>query len=115
MRAMNERITALLDREHQIGHTNFFDIKSMEELADRFQHKIFPLLQEYFFDDWGKIRRVLNNNAFVSHRKVSNLPADEEQVEEERVMYERLRHDDEKWSDPEEYKAICASPDHTDR
>ena len=115
MRAMNERITTLLDREHQIGHTNFFEIKSMEELADRFQHKIFPLLQEYFFDDWGKIRRVLNNNAFVSHRKASNLPASEEQVDEERVIYERLRHDDEKWSDPEEYKAICVSPDHSDR
>lgn len=115
MRAMNDRVTALLDREHQIGHTNFFDIKSIEELADRFQHKIFPLLQEYFFDDWGKIRRVLNNNAFVSHRKASNLPADEEQVEEERVIYERLRRDDEKWKDPEEYKAICASPNTSDR
>ncbi|MDE0128112.1 MAG: AAA family ATPase [Gammaproteobacteria bacterium] len=115
MRAMNERITALLDREHQIGHTNFFDIKSMEELADRFQYKIFPLLQEYFFDDWGKIRRVLNNNAFVSQRKASNLPADEEQVEEERAIYERLSHDDEKWQDTGEYKAIYAGPNTSDR
>lgn len=115
MRAMNERITALLDREHQMGHTNFFGIQSMEELADRFQHKIFPLLQEYFFDDRGKIRHVLNNNAFVSHRKAGNLPAGEEQVEEGRVIYERLRHDDEKWKDPEEYKAIYASPKTSDR
>ena len=115
MRAMNDRITALLDREHQIGHTNFFGIENIEELADRFQHKIFPLLQEYFFDDWGKIRRVLNNNAFVSYRKASNLPADEEQAEEERIIYERLRHDDPKWKEPEEYKSICASPDASDR
>ena len=115
MRAMNDRITALLDREHQIGHTNFFGIENIEELADRFQHKIFPLLQEYFFDDWGKIRRVLNNNAFVSYRKASNLPADEEQAEEERIVYERLRHDDPKWKEPEEYKSICASPDASDR
>ena len=115
MRAMNDRITALLDREHQIGHTNFFNISSMEELAGRFQHKIFPLLQEYFFDDWGKIRRVLKNNAFVSRRNASNLPADEEQFEEDKVIFERLRHDDEKWEDPEEYKAIYASPNSSDR
>ena len=115
MRAMNERITALLDREHQIGHTNFFDIRSTKALADRFQHKIFPLLQEYFFDDWGKIRRVLNNNAFVNQRKASNLPADEEQFEEDRVIFERLRQEDEKWEDPEEYKAIYSSPYTSDR
>ena len=111
MRVMNERITALLDREHQIGHTNFFAIQSMEELADRFQHSIFPLLQEYFFDDWEKIHRVLNKNAFVSHRKASNLPPAEDQADADTIIYERLSHDDTKWSDPEEYKVIYASPD----
>jgi len=109
MRAMNERITAHLDREHQIGHTNFFDIKSVKDLSDRFQHNIFPLLQEYFFDDWGKIRRVLNNNAFVSQSKASSLPADEGSYEEDSTIYERLPHADDRWKEPEQYKKIYAS------
>ena len=109
MREMNYRITKLLDREHQIGHTHFFGIRSIEDLADRFQHKIFPLLQEYFFDDWGKICRVLNNNAFVSQGKESNLPADEGSYEEGGAIYERLPHDDPKWREPQEYEKIYVS------
>lgn len=51
LRAINERIQALLDREHQVGHTYLFDISTIEELAETFKHRIFPLLQENFFDD----------------------------------------------------------------
>ncbi len=109
MRVMNDRITALLDREHQIGHTNFFGIETLDELADRFQYKIFPLLQEYFFDDWGKIRRVLNNNAFVSQSKASDLPGGEGDYEEDSTIYERLSTTDHRWKEPEQYQKIYAS------
>ena len=61
---MNERITALRDREHQIGHTYLFGVATMDGLADAFRNRIFPLLQEYFFDDWAKIREVLGGNDF---------------------------------------------------
>ncbi len=50
---------ALLDREHQIGHTYLFDVNDTEQLLRAFQNKVFPLLQEHFFDDWPKIRAVL--------------------------------------------------------
>ena len=65
LKAMNGRITALLDREHQIGHTYLMNVKGKEDLAYAFQNKIFPLLQEYFFNDWSKIRSVLGGNDFV--------------------------------------------------
>ena len=57
LKAMNRRIAVLLDREHQIGHTYLLDIDSLAALANRFQNRIMPLLQEYFYDDWRRSRR----------------------------------------------------------
>ncbi|HEY8357123.1 MAG TPA: AAA family ATPase [Ramlibacter sp.] len=67
LRAINARIEVLLDRDHRIGHSYFLPLKSdssLPLLASIFQRQILPLLQEYFFDDWGRIRLVLND-----HRK----------------------------------------------
>ena len=103
---MNKRITALLDREHQIGHTYLLRVHDMAGLSYAFQNKIFPLLQEYFFDDWAKIRAVLGQNRFVKDGDVPNLFLDLEQADEDRTIYERLPGDDDRWTDPEEYKKI---------
>jgi len=103
---MNKRITALLDREHQIGHTYLLDIDTMEKLSYAFQNKIFPLLQEYFFDDWAKIRAVLGGNSFVVEQSAAGVLRENEQVDEDRTIYERLPGDDPRWTDPEEYKKI---------
>ena len=111
LKAMNERITVLMDREHQIGHTYFRKVADIEQLANAFRNQIFPLLQEYFFDDWGKIRRVLNDNSFVATANAASLLPPEEHSDEDTTIYERLRHDDEKWSDPEKYKAIYTTND----
>ena len=62
---INQRITALFDREHTIGHAYFTKLKSgnpIECLADIFQNKVIPLLQEYFYEDYEKIRLVLADN-----------------------------------------------------
>ena len=103
---MNKRITTLLDRERQIGHTYLLGVDTMEKLSYAFQNKIFPLLQEYFFDDWAKIRAVLGRNDFVTQKDVPNLFLDLEQADEDRTIYERLPGDDSGWTDPEEYKKI---------
>lgn len=103
---MNKRITVLLDRERQIGHTYLLGVDTMEKLSYAFQNKIFPLLQEYFFDDWSKIRAVLGQNHFVRDGDVPNLFWGLEQADEDRTIYERLPVDDLGWTDPEEYKKI---------
>ena len=64
---MNKRIEFLLDREHTIGHAYFLgDFEknpTLFGLAEIFRKRIVPLLQEYFFDDYSKIRLVLGDNA----------------------------------------------------
>lgn len=66
LRVMNQRITAQLDRDHCIGHAYFMpllDNPSLSVLADIFSQNILPLLQEYFFEDWLRIRWVLADQA----------------------------------------------------
>lgn len=103
---MNERITLLLDREHQIGHTYLFGADTTERLSKAFQNKIFPLLQEYFFDDWPRIRTVLGGNNFVIERDARNAIEDAELPDEERMIYGRLPGSDSRWRDPAEYRKI---------
>ena len=62
---INERIEVLFDREHTIGHAYYLKLnnnKTVEGLTDLFKNHIIPLLQEYFFDDYEKIRYILGDN-----------------------------------------------------
>jgi hypothetical protein len=59
LKTINERIELLIDRDHTIGHSYFFNVNSEGELANAFNNKIVPLLQEYFYGDFGKIGLVL--------------------------------------------------------
>jgi 5-methylcytosine-specific restriction protein B len=61
---LNARIEALLDRDHRLGHTYFLNLQASDEidqLKELFSRRIVPLLKEYFFDDWRRIRLVLND------------------------------------------------------
>lgn len=58
---LNRRIAYLFDRDHTIGHAYFCGIQSFAELESRFLHKVIPLLQEYFFDDWSKIQLIFKD------------------------------------------------------
>ncbi len=69
---MNKRITVLFDREHTLGHAYFLPLKdapTIETLANIFENSIIPLLQEYFYEDYEKIRMVLGDNQKDSEDK----------------------------------------------
>ena len=60
LEAMNQRIEAIFDREHMIGHAYFLTETGTDlDLPAVFRDRIIPLLTEYFFDDWSKVRAIL--------------------------------------------------------
>lgn len=62
-KTLNERISILLDRDHQIGHSYFIKEKhkdlGTEELKEIWFDSIIPLLNEYFYGDWDKLQAIL--------------------------------------------------------
>jgi len=74
LESINNRIEKLLNQDHCIGHSYFMTIENrnapLEELKIIFADKILPLLQEYFYGDWGKIRLILGDG-FVEKKNNS--------------------------------------------
>lgn len=57
---LNNRIRALLDKDHQIGHSYFIKKNTDFEILEVIKENIIPLLEEYFYNETDKIRIVLN-------------------------------------------------------
>ncbi|MEG1121471.1 MAG: AAA family ATPase [Citrobacter sp.] len=125
---LNSRIEALYDREHTLGHAFFMPVKNALDTGDEeaafkqlkiaFQKKIIPLLQEYFFDDWNKIRLVLADNQkqddslqFVIEKTddLDTLFGKNHALrrhDQQSKAYELEAFDQEIWSMPMAYRAI---------
>ena len=76
LETINNRIEALYDREHTIGHAFFMKLKdkpTINELAYIFKNKILPLLEEYFFEDWEKITQVLGKSDIYKDETLSEI------------------------------------------
>lgn len=65
---INTRIETLYDRERTIGHAYFINCKTLADVAEVFRNKIIPLLQEYFFDDYEQIQKVLGEKIITRER-----------------------------------------------
>lgn len=68
LETINQRIEKLLDRDHQIGHAYFLN-KDENTIVTSFYKNIIPLLQEYFFGDYGKIGLVLGAGFVVDGKQ----------------------------------------------
>jgi 5-methylcytosine-specific restriction protein B len=124
---VNKRISALYDREHTLGHAFLMPvvdkIKSndhqgaLTELANCFQNKLIPLLAEYFFEDWQKIRLVLADNQKPKELQLiketdvdlADLFGDTDEVDvmdDELNDYQLIKTDSELWLEPLTYLGI---------
>lgn len=82
LRAMNQRIEVLYDRDHTIGHAYLMGVQTLQDLDRAFRYKVLPLLQEYFHENWSQVRRVLadfGDGDFVRRRVQPAIPADGDQ------------------------------------
>jgi hypothetical protein len=96
LKTINDRITVLIDRDHQIGHSYFLKLKDSKDLAKDlealFMKNIIPLLQEYFFNDYVKIAMVVGEGFMdkgrYSHVKFASNAGDYESDYNDAVNYE---------------------------
>src|SRR6218665_1403124 len=66
MQKINERIELLLDKNYTLGHSYFMK----DNFQASFKNEIIPLLQEYFYNDCGKIGLILGRG-FVREKEIS--------------------------------------------
>lgn len=71
---INQRIEVLVDKDHQIGHSYFIGIQNLEDLKQTFKDKIIPLLEEYFYGDFGKIGLVLGGSFIYQEENKAKFP-----------------------------------------
>ena len=63
LREINDKILFLLDKNHLVGHS-FFTNKKFEDLNEILFYEIIPLLEDYFHEDYEKIKVVLGEDLF---------------------------------------------------
>ncbi|GEM_PF-5327186 len=56
---INNKITQLIDKDHQIGHSYFMKVKTTKDLYQVFYHCIFPLLNEYCYGNPEKLQEII--------------------------------------------------------
>ncbi len=69
LRRINEKITgdgknpeAMIQfRDRQIGHSYFWKLRNDDDLQKIIKYDVIPLLQDYFYGDYNKIREILGN------------------------------------------------------
>lgn len=90
--ALNARVEILYDRDHTIGHGFFIGVNTLADLDGVFRRRVLPLLQEYFYENWSNVRRVLNDlgtGEFVIRTVLKPVPGDGDDSydDEPRIIY----------------------------
>jgi 5-methylcytosine-specific restriction endonuclease McrBC GTP-binding regulatory subunit McrB len=68
---LNKRITLLIGRDYQIGHSYFMNVDTPEDLRFTWYHRIIPLMQEYFYHDSKRLQAVIGKE-FMQENKIDD-------------------------------------------
>jgi len=63
LRALNQRIAFLLDKDHMIGHGYLLGCETNADAIERFARRVLPLLSEYFYGNEAGLLLVLGDTA----------------------------------------------------
>ncbi len=92
LKTINERIELLIDKDHKIGHSYFINVLDFDDLKQTFKDKVIPLLEEYFYGDFGKIGLVLGK-AFIDEvnnenkAKLADFNHDDKEILNDKKLY----------------------------
>lgn len=96
LKAINAKIRCYLGKDSQIGHSYFIDTKNDLDIFMAMRDKVIPLLEEYFYGETEKIRKVLSetekNNSwyfYVEDKDATEFHKDyDEEYEEGKSFYQ---------------------------
>ncbi len=73
---LNQKIQLIYDRDHQIGHSYLLKLKNgnLETLRQIWYHEVIPLLQEYFYNDWERLKYLLGEFVDINEKKEFSDP-----------------------------------------
>ena len=109
LETINKRIELLYDREHTIGHAYFMPLKkesTIEVLSHIFKDRVLPLLQEYFYEDYNKIRLIFGGNAFIIEEPIIASKYFKSVVPEGMLQEKKYTINEEAFADVANYKNI---------
>jgi GTPase subunit of restriction endonuclease len=93
VKTLNKKIAMLFNRDHQIGQSYFMNITNLIQLKNKWFKEILPLLNEYFYGDWEKLKLVLSDS-FI---KPINEPSLKDVIDESWTFKEMDDMDDEQF------------------